>query len=208
MRRALLTPPLLALAVIIAGPTRGQTAGGPAADPAQTPPAAATPGPAPPPPALARAVSPEVAAKLAATAPKFVPPKSDADQPAPDRRELDKPRNGIVRLPSYIVQEPKMRDLKERELLTPKGRLDLALKRYPGLRFNPLFFLGSNNGIALAMLEEEERLERMKEMADLMDLFRYSETPVSDDVKRNAQQTFIRSDGWVETGGQRSGPHN
>ena len=176
MRRALMLSPLFALTVFAAGQVLAQT----------------------PVPAL-RPVSPETAAKLAAAAPKFVPPATTTEEkPAVDLREIDKPKNGIIRLPAYLVQEPKVRAFKEREMLTPKGNLALALKRHPGLRFNPLFFLGSNDGIALAMLEEERRLERLAEMADLLSLMRYGDTPVSNDTKRMVQQAFMQpSDfGW------------
>lgn len=185
MRRALMIPPLFAMSVLTGGQIFGQT-------------------PAPVPAPQPRAVSAETAAKLAAVAPKFVPPKPAEEKPAADPREADKPKNTIIRLPSYIVREPKVREFKERELLTPRGSLDLALKRHPGLRFNPLFFLGSNSGVALAMLEEEHRLERLAEMADLLSLMRYSDTPMDPDTKRKVQQSFIRPGdfGW-QGGGPR-----
>ena len=175
MRRALMLSPLFALTVVTAGHAFAQT-------------------PAP----AARTVSAGTAAKLAAIAPKFTPTPLAEEKPPVDLREIDRPKNSIIRLPAYLVQEPKMRAFKEREMLTLKGSLSLALKRHPGLRFNPLFFLGSNHGIALAMLEEERRLERLGEMADLLSLMRYSGTPMSDDTKRLVQQSFMQpSDfGW------------
>jgi len=197
------TPMLLALAAIAGSPLLAQTASVPAGEPANAAPPVAAPLPPP-----TRAMSAETAAKLSAIAPKYNPPTPPGDQPATDLRDIDKPRNAIIRLPSYIVQEPKMRDFKERELLTPKGRVALVLKRHPGLRFGSLPFL-SNLGIGLAMLEEEERLERLAEMTDLLSLFRYGGTPLSDDVKRKAQQSFIRSNEWVDSRWtRRGGPHN
>ena len=132
------------------------------------PPAANAPAPSDRP----RTVSSELAAKLSLNAPKFVPPKtSAAGQPpeAPDLRETDKPANGIVRLPNYVVREPKVPVFKERELLTPKGKLDLAYKRRPGLRFGSLPFF-SNDGIARSMLEDDFTRERLAEMAELYGL--------------------------------------
>lgn len=133
-----------------------------------------------------RAMSPTTAAHLAEKLPKFTPPpsatppaSSPADSsspllvdspktatPSPDLRELDKPRNTIIRLPNYVVQEEKPSAFKERNLLTPKGRLALAYKRYPGLRFGSLPFL-SNDGVALGMLEDDFDRERAAEMRDL-----------------------------------------
>src|SRR5688572_18584602 len=67
---------------------------------------------APPPtaPKRTRSVSPGVAAALAAAAPKYTPPppkpEPKSEQDLVDMREIDKPKNTIVRLPEYIVREP------------------------------------------------------------------------------------------------------
>jgi hypothetical protein len=109
-------------------------------------------------------------------------------QPVLALSDLPPPDKDVFRLPAYIVQEPKLPAFKERELLTPKGKIDLALKRHPGLRFGSLPFF-SNNGIGLAMLEEEFRLERLHEMADLMTLLPASSQK---DLKPTLQDTTIR----------------
>lgn len=138
-----------------------------------------------PTPDRSRAMSPETAAHLAERLPKFTPPPSappskpptDSSSPifvdsskaaasSPDLREIDKPRNTIIRLPNYVVQEEKPSAFKERNLLTPKGKLALAYKRYPGLKFGSLPFL-SNDGVALGMLEDDFDRERAAEMRDL-----------------------------------------
>jgi hypothetical protein len=189
MRCVLLTLPLLALAAMTGGHLSAQTADAPAAAPVQTSPAVAESATH-----QARAISSETAAKLTASLPKIAPLKTSDARPAeppPDLRETDKPRNAIVRLPSYIVREPKPPVFKERELLTPKGRVDLARKRFPGLRIGSLPFL-SNDGIGLFMLAEEERLERMKEAADLMSLLRYGNGDPKGEIKAKVQQSFMR----------------
>lgn len=141
------------------------------------------------PPAPPRSVSPAMSAQLTASLPKFnaTLPKSEtailgsepaADVPPAnlptDWREIDKPRNTIIRLPEYVVQEQIPPVMKERTIETPKARLDRALKRNPGLRFGS-FWIFRNDGIALAMQEEEERLERMRETQDLLTLLPVSE---------------------------------
>ena len=55
-------------------------------------------------------------------------------------------------MPDYIVFEDKFRDLSEFEMLTPKGKAELALKRYPGLKIGP--FASLNTGVGVAMLAE------------------------------------------------------
>src|SRR5262249_1845283 len=118
--------------------------------------------PAAPVPSPTRVVSPNVAELLAIASPKYTPPPEPATT-QPPRPEPEKPRNGIIGLPAYEVREKKMPEIKERDLLTRAGRLELAYKRHPGLRvgsFGPL----SNNVWAKAMLDEEFAIERQKEM--------------------------------------------
>jgi hypothetical protein len=146
-------------------------------------------------PVAPRAISPETAAKLNASAPKFVatPPINERAVAAPDEsKELEnvKPRNTIIRLPEYVVRDPKVPQIKEREVLTPSGRLALARKRNPGIRVGNLF--GLNNGVALAMLAEEERLERKREFEDLASLTRLSDPANHPKIKRQVEQAFMR----------------
>ena len=56
-------------------------------------------------------------------------------------------------------------DQEWRELLTPEGKLDLALKRRPGLKVGNFF--GLNNGIAMMMLAEDDAYERRLELQEL-----------------------------------------
>ncbi len=137
-------------------------------------------------------ISAATAAHLSATAPKFTPPTTatTTGAPAAAARLEDKPKNGIVRLPDYIINEPKAPAFKPRELLTGYGRLQLGLKRYPGLRFGSLPFL-SNNGWAFAMLEEDFRLERKAEMEELSGLI--TSPPARAKAKDETQQTFMRT---------------
>lgn len=169
------------------------------------------------PPLLGTArVTPETAANIRANTPKFSRPQAPetAAQLPPDLRELDKPRNRIPRLPremiektvaahaplegsaevlqlpTYIVREDKVPNFKEREMLTPQGRLDLAYKRHPGLKIGSLPFF-SNDGWALVMLKEEQRLERKAEMEDLFGLYRYSESKDTKALNRQVKETFL-----------------
>ena len=197
---------LLVAAALSASRVAAQTA-----DPSTPPPAvpaaaAALPAPASPTttastPDRPRPVSPAIAAHLAEKMPKFTPPApaeasplltdAKAAPPGADLRETDRPRNTIISLPNYVVLEEKPPAFKERNLLTPTGRLALGFKRYPGLRFGSLPFF-SNDGWALAMLEEDHRLERKAEMEDLVTLV----TSPTDHAKATTeiQKAFLRSE--------------
>lgn len=135
-------------------PILAETAGSPA------PPRAAGPG-----------ISAATVARIAALTPKFSPsPSTATEAPNPVLKETDdKPKNGIIRLPAYLVVGPKTPTLNEVQVLTPKGRVDLAYKAFPGLRFGS-FWIFRNDGIADAMLDEELMLARQREVADLMSL--------------------------------------
>lgn len=145
-----------------------------------------------------RAVSAETSAKIGAGMPKFSPPKpaeaaAPAAAPVAEAKEADKPRNTIIRLPRHVVQDRRDPVIKDREILTPKGKLELALKRYPGLRFGSLPFL-SNNGIAMLLLEEDLRLERKTEMEDLVELYHYSDPKKGAAMKTEVYRAFTRTD--------------
>lgn len=147
-----------------------------------------------------RAISPATAAQLAAAVPKFEspPPSPVATPPAEsavDLREVDRPRNTIVRLPSYLVREEKPVILTERELQTPRARLQLALKKYPGLRLGS-FWIFRNDGIALAMLAEEERLEQKHYFEELVQLTHFSAPGTKATVKQAVEHAFMREAGF------------
>lgn len=138
-----------------------------------------------------RRVSPETAARLAATQPKFTPPPpAEAAAKAPvERNEPDRPRNQIIRLPEYEVAAPRIPDLRERHIYTPQAKIELVFKRNPGLRIGNVF--GLNGGVAAAMLADEERLERMREFQALVSLLKFSERPPSPELKGTLNQTFM-----------------
>lgn len=126
-----------------------------------------------PEPPRARALSDNLADALAASMPKYNPPP----KPAPkepgeevDLREVDKPRNQIIRLPEYVVREQKPPVFTEREISTTKGLNAIALQRYfsqTGLALNrftiPLFGI-SKEAYAQMLYAEDERLQNMNEL--------------------------------------------
>lgn len=103
-----------------------------------TPPALArvvVPAPAPPPaPERPRLISPALASALAAAMPAYDPPSA---HPVPAGSAASgatggpaAPKNGILRLPDYVVHDRKIREFSEREISTPKGLREIAVKRY------------------------------------------------------------------------------
>jgi len=99
-------------------------------------------------------------------------------------RETDVPPVGVLRLPKYVVTEERIR-LEEREMLTGKGRVELAKKRYLApmyqktvaqieavatLLHNPLGGWAPNGPEALAIYEDFQQKRRNEETKDLTEL--------------------------------------
>ncbi len=72
--------------------------------------------------------SPKLAKLFGGDPPKFDPPKTAT--PAPTKLNADKPQNGIIRLPTYLVREP--RPIRSEDVMTDQARSDALVKRYVG----------------------------------------------------------------------------
>lgn len=188
----------------------------PATSPAQTPTtlplSTDDPVSAPPPPPAAhkreRAISSEVAASLAAAMPKYNPPKPAPPpkpiEEQPDLRETDKPKNGIVRLPNYVVREAKPPVFRERDINTQQGLVNIARKRYVSETFKALnfsdvpLFSGLTDKQAMAMYAEDERLKNITELNDAAGMVSARDKAQGAYIKRDIQATTMRTDdyGW------------
>ncbi len=172
-----------------------------------------------------RAISGDVATMLAQSMPKYTPPPpppppptaeelaKKAEEEAADLREIDKPKNQIVRLEKYVVKEERPPIFTERQINTKKGLADLAMRRYITdadralNRFSiPLFAAwspGSGAGSttqqrALFMYGEDERLKNMSDLADNTNMVMKSNAAEGSAMKREVEKTYMRTDdfGW------------
>lgn len=213
MARRVLPFPLLLCALFAAGlapvaPAQTAPAAAPGTSPVLNPAPAAEPAQAPAPRKRTRAISPELAAQLAASVPKYQPPppkpppKPEEEQV--DMREIDKPKNTIIRLPKYVVQEPKSPVFSERAISTQKGLAAIAMRRYISEadralnRYTlPLFGI-SAEARALAMYAEDERLQNMTDLNDAARNASKSDAAAGTYIRREAEKTYLRSSdfGW------------
>ncbi len=139
-----------------------------------------------PSPARANALSPDLAAALTASLPRFTPPPmregdgSGAEAEANDDdlfADLPKPKNGIVRLPRVVVEGSRPPVFSEKEIHTAKGLADIAVKRYFDSQFAlalnrytlPLVGMGKE-AYALMLYEQDERLRLLREYGEEADL--------------------------------------
>jgi hypothetical protein len=155
-----------------------------------------------------RPISDGVASSLAASMPKYNPPPKSKPEDDVDSREVDKPKNGIIRLPKYTVQERKPPVFRERDIYTAGGLADLARKRYITRldlamnRFYIPFLSSSPEERALAMYAEDERLNNMSDLKDVARTVGQTDAAGSRYIKRVSDDTYLRSGG----SGYESGP--
>lgn len=119
-------------------------------------------------------------------------------------REIDKPKNQIVRLPKYIVQEPRPAVFSERAIHTEKGLTDIAMRRYISdvdralNRWTLPLFGTSKEARALAMYAEDERLRHMAEMEATAASVSQADAAAGEYIRRESEKTFMRTSdfGW------------
>lgn len=206
--------PISLLVIMVAATAAAQTASTPPAPAAATAKgdaqsavlAAPTPAPVPPPSAAPdasqRSVSPEVAAALSLGRPKYDPPTptpAAVDVPQ-DMRTVDKPRNEIPRLPSYIVRDSRPPVFRDRDINTKEGLVSLSYKLHPGLGIGNL--MGLNDAPAYEMFLEDERLANI---ADLTDTARSiaagGDRAEGEYILQQTQDTYMRPDqGFIWNG--------
>ncbi len=122
-------------------------------------------------------------------------------------RDIDKPKNTIVRLPKYIVREPKPVIFSERTISTPKGLTDIAMKRYLTEtdrvlnRFRIPLLTMTNEERALAMYAEDERLRNMSELKENATAASMSDASTGTYIRKETQKTFLRSSDFGWNGG-------
>jgi len=130
------------------------------------------------------------------------PPKPDPDDEDVDLREIDKPRNGIIRLPKYTVQERKPPVFRERDIFTRAGLADLAKSRYLSATDRMLnrvtlpLFGTSSEARAMAMYEEDERLNNMSELKENARDIGYLNPAEGAYIKRVTDETYMRNSGF------------
>ncbi len=154
-----------------------------------------------------RPISTGVASALAASMPKYnPPPKPKPVDDDVDLRDVDKPRNGIIRLPKYTVQEKKPPVFRERDIFTKGGLNEVARNRYltatdrilNGVTL-PLFGT-SQEARAMAMYAEDERLNNMSDLKDTAKDISRTNAADGAYIKRVTDQTYMRDSGFGDKG--------
>lgn len=162
-------------------------------------------------PRRSRAISGEAAAALAAATPKYTPPPPKPppkpEEELVDARDVDKPKNTIVRLPKYIVQEKKPPVFRERDVNTTKGLTEIAMRRYisdfdRALNRWTLPIIGtSKEKRALAMYAEDERLRNISDLNDAGVNASKADPSAGSYILKESQKTYLRTSDFGWNGG-------
>lgn len=148
-----------------------------------------------------RVISKNVAEALAARMPKYNPPEPEPEptdeEEMQDMRDVDKPRNKIIRLPEYVVRQDKAPIFRERDINTKAGLQKLAMKRYfseTSLALNklriPLF--GDIEEYALMLYQQDERLKNMSELNETADDLDRVDPENAEEIRKATRDTYDR----------------
>lgn len=188
--------PLLA-GLMVAGAVHAQSPSPVASEKSESPATSA------PRPKRDRPISDGVASALAASMPKYnPPPKAPPVDEDVDLRDVDKPKNGIIRLPKYTVQEKKPPVFRERDIFTNAGLASVARDRYITATDRVLnrvtlpLFGTSSEARALAMYAEDERLNNMSNLKDTARDVSRTDPNEGAYIKRVTDQTYMRDSGF------------
>jgi hypothetical protein len=165
---------------------------------------------APQPPQPERALSAKTSAAISAGF-KYTPPPPPKPESVEevDLRDVDKPKNEIVRLPRYVVTAKKPEVFTDRTLYTQDELKKLAMARYltpldrgvlnkwtGSLRLNSWTTAGfgsSNEERAMQMYYEDERLRNMSAMSgDILNLRAAGEGERADQTQSDYYNMFLR----------------
>ncbi len=148
-------------------------------------------------PVSGRAISPEMSAKLGEVTKRAVPAAPAASTGAAGSAASES--SDTVMLDPYHVTEGKLPNMKEREMLTPAGKLAEARRRQPGLNLGAIPLL--NDALALQMLEDDFARERREEEKDLRGLMKIDGQDVPADVKKQIDAGAAQRKSWIDERG-------
>jgi len=134
--------------------------------------------------------------------PKYNPPEPEPEptneEEMLDMRDVDKPRNKIIRLPEYVVRQDKPPFFRERDIYTNKGLAALAKKRYlseTSLGLNkytiPLFGVGAE-AYSLMLYQQDERLKNISDLNESANDIDRVDPESAEELREATRDTYDR----------------
>jgi len=152
----------------------------------------------PAPQAKKRVISNDLSKSLSEGIKYNPPPAPKPEEEQVDMREVDKPRNQIIRLPKYVVEAQRPPVFNDRNLYSKEMLRRLAYQRYTSAfsrNFLNRYHVLGNGDVAYAMMqyEADERKQNMAEMEDKVSMYRTSgDDSEASKQKNDNQNTFMR----------------
>lgn len=149
-------------------------------------------------PQKGRVISSDLAKSLSYGIKYNPPPPEPKPEDEVDARDVDKPKNGIIRLPKYLVEGKRPPIFNDRNLYSKEMLRRLAYQRYMSSFsqnfLNRYHFLGKGDeAYALMQYEAEERERNMQEMEDRVAMYRVSgDNAEAGKLKEDSRDTFMR----------------
>jgi hypothetical protein len=145
-----------------------------------------------------RAISKDLSHALSAGIKYNPPPPPKPVEEDVDLRDIDKPKNGIIRLPKYVVEGQRPPVFNTRNLYSKEMLRRLAYQKYISSFsrnvLNRYHILGHGDvDYAMMQYEADERKRNMDEMADKVSMYRVSgDNAEAAKLKDDSQRTFMR----------------
>ena len=149
-----------------------------------------------------RIQSSELSTALVESMPKYDPPKPVA--PKPDAADTDKPKNGIVRLPKYVVRDRRPQIFTDKDVMTEQAKKDAAMKAYvmdlsganPYVAGGARILFQSYADQQYADAERASNISSLKADASLSAAG--GDKAESDFIKSQSNDTYMRHQDWAD----------
>ena len=147
-----------------------------------------------------RVISNDLSSALSAGYKYQPPPPPKPETEDVDLRDVDKPRNGIIRLPKYLVEGQRPPVFTDRNLYSKEMLRRLAYQHYTSEfsrnvlnRFRLPIIGGAIDAYAQMQYEADERKRNMAEMDDKIAMYRVSgDTTEAAKLQDESQRAFMR----------------
>lgn len=148
-------------------------------------------------PPVSRRSSSWITEVLAAELPKYQPRPAAESTEISTATEEAVERDGVLNLPTVTVRPVMKESPADYSFLTPKGRLDLAMKTHPGIRVGNIF--GLNNGIALYMQMEEQEVRTKARLYHRVESVLLDDSADSRETRRMLESALGRANAdWLK----------
>ena len=112
-----------------------------------------------------RKLSPRITELIAASLPKFTPKTPAKETENEEATAGDELKDDVLHLKKVVVNTPRPSDLTPDDMLSAKGRMDGALKKFAGLLLGP--FASLNRAIAAEMDTEDREARKSTAILDI-----------------------------------------